>query len=207
MVLFNETDDASVGADTVTVHLAVLPLCVKTVMVVVPTALATISPSVFTVATEGLLELHAMVLSVVFAGLTVATNDVVSPTAIEWVVLSNEIEVATTGDTVTVQLAVLPLLVVAVMVAVPAEIAETEPLAFTVATEGLLELHVMVLSVVFDGLTVAAKEVVSPTNIAWVVLFKDTDVAAIGKTVTVIEVACCPCGVLIVTVATPGLLA
>ena len=50
--------------------------------------------------------------------------------------------------------AVFPFEVFAVMVAVPAETAFTVPFE-TVATPALLEVHVTVLSVAFDGATVA----------------------------------------------------
>lgn len=59
-------------------------------------------------------------------------------------------------DTVTVQAAVfVPLAVEAVIVAVPAAIGVTVPELFTVATLVLLEVHVTVLFVAFDGVTVA----------------------------------------------------
>ena len=60
------------------------------------------------------------------------------------------------GFTVTLQLAVLPLLLLAVMVAVPKPTALTTPLE-TVATEVLLELQVRVLLVALLGETVAVR--------------------------------------------------
>ena len=69
----------------------------------------------------------------------------------------------TFAATVTVQEAALPLEEVAVMVADPADIAVTLPLASTVATEVSLELHAMDLSVALSGLTVAVMVAVSPS--------------------------------------------
>jgi hypothetical protein len=63
--------------------------------------------------------------------------------------------------TVIVHTALYPLEVLAVMVAVPAEIAVTVPF-LTVATLVSLEVHVTVLLVAFDGRTVAVRELVLP---------------------------------------------
>lgn len=53
-----------------------------------------------------------------------------------------------------------PLLVVAVMTAVPLPIAVTLPFVSTVATAMLLLCHVMVLSVALEGVTVAVRSAV-----------------------------------------------
>ena len=62
------------------------------------------------------------------------------------------------------------------MVAVPSDIAVTIPFD-TVATEVLLLLQVILLSVALLGLIVADKERVSPTSIVSVVLSSDIEVA------------------------------
>ncbi len=66
--------------------------------------------------------------------------------------------------TVTVQLAVFLLLLVAVITAVPAFFAVTFPLLSTAATSALLLLHFTVLSpVAFDGVIVAVNVSLSPS--------------------------------------------
>jgi hypothetical protein len=71
--------------------------------------------------------------------------------------------VYTVYGTVTVQEAVCPLSVVAVITAVPDEIAFTLPFAVTVAIAGLLLFHVIILKSVFFGAIVAFSEAVFPT--------------------------------------------
>ncbi len=82
--------------------------------------------------------------------------------------LFNEMDVANCLKvTVTVPetLRLLPSVVVAVIVAVPAEIAFTLPLLFTVATEVLLDFHATVLLFAYSGVIVAESSSVSPLNI------------------------------------------
>ena len=89
------------------------------------------------------------------------------------------------GFTVTEQLAVLPLLLLAVMVAVPKPTALTTPLE-TVATEVLLELQVRVLLVALLGENVAVRVWEEPVPVKLrLVLFRLTPVTAMGFTVTV----------------------
>ena len=59
--------------------------------------------------------------------------------------------------TVTAQVAVLfdPSAALAVMVALPLDTAVTKPVLLTVATDGLLLLHITLLLVAFSGVTVA----------------------------------------------------
>ena len=92
--------------------------------------------------------------------------------------------------TVTVQLAVLPLFVVAVIVAVPEAFAVTTPLLLTVATDVLLLVQVTVLLVVLEGETVAVKVSVLPTCNVVEVLFKDTLLT--GTTTVTVQVALLP---------------
>ena len=98
----------------------------------------------------------------------------------------------------------VPSFVVAVMVAVPAEIPDTSPLLFTVATDVLLDFHVTVLLVALVGSTVAVNWVVLPSVMIALVLFSDIDVARIGFTVTVhVARKLVPSVVLAVIVAVP----
>ena len=86
--------------------------------------------------------------------------------------------------TVTVQVAVLLFTVVAVIVAVPSATAVTLPLEETVATEVLFDFHVTVLSVAFEGATVAVSVDVPPTSRLSDVLLSVTPV---GLTVEDVE--------------------
>ena len=143
-------------------------------------------PSEETVATLVLRELHVTVLLVALLGITLAVSLTVPfrPYRVEvsgvalmpvgWMVF-----------TVTEQLAVLPLLLLAVMVAVPKPTALTTPLE-TVATEVLLELQVRVLLVALLGETVAVRVWEEPVPVKLrLVLFRLTPVTAMGFTVTV----------------------
>ena len=114
-------------------------------------------PSEETVATLVLLELHVTALLVALLGITLAVSLTVPfrPYRVEVSGVAL-MPVGWMGFTVTLQLAVLPLLLLAVMVAVPKPTALTTPLE-TVATEVLLELHVTVLLVALLGETVAVR--------------------------------------------------
>ena len=68
-------------------------------------------------------------------------------------------------DTLTTQLATLPLDAVAVMIAVPLVRAVTFPFSSTVATASSELCHTMLLSVASNGATVATRVFVSPTAI------------------------------------------
>ena len=70
------------------------------------------------------------------------------------------------------------LLVLAVIVAVPSDIAVTIPFD-TVATEVLLLLQVTLLSVALLGLIIADRESVSPTSIVSFVILRLTEFTAI----------------------------
>ncbi len=147
---------------TVTVAVAVLPLEVFAVMVAVPSETAvTVPPETF--ATLSLLDVHVTVLSVAFAGVTVAVKVSVLP--VVRVRLDGEIVTPVASMilsffvTVTFTVAVLPLLVVAVMVAVPIEIPFITP-PDTVATLSLLDVHLTLLFVALEGVTVAFTVVV-----------------------------------------------
>lgn len=134
----------------------------RAVIVASPIEMAVTLPLASTVATVGLLEDQLIVLSVASAGRTVADSVSFSPAfrcAADWLRI---MLVAGVGTTVTVQVAVtLPQR--AVIVAEPREIAVTVPLELTVATAGLLDVQVTVLSVASAGITVASRVTVSPT--------------------------------------------
>ena len=116
------------------------------------------TPNEFTVATDVFAEDHATVLMVALDGKTVAINCLVEPVL---TVVVGEILTDTTGTVmVIVHVAVkLPLSVVALITALPAETAVTSPDELTLALVEL-ELHITVLSVALDGITVAVNAIV-----------------------------------------------
>ena len=152
---------------TVTVQLALFPLLLVAVITAVPAFFAVTFPLLSTAATSALLLLHFTVLSpVAFDGVIVAVNVSLSPSVKLVVLLLRLIPVMAISFcfTVTVQPAVFPLLLVAVITAVPAFFAVTFPLLSTAATASLLLLHFTVLSpVAFDGVIVAVNVSLSPS--------------------------------------------
>ena len=152
---------------TVTVQLAVFLLLLVAVITAVPAFFAVTFPLLSTAATSALLLLHFTVLSpVAFDGVIVAVNVSLSPSVKLVVLLLRLIPVMAISFcfTVTVQPAVFPLLLVAVITAVPAFFAVTFPLLSTAATAPLLLLHFTVLSpVAFDGVIVAVNVSLSPS--------------------------------------------
>ena len=162
-MLFSSKSDtgSTTGILTVTAHLAVRsdPSAVVALMVAAPLATAVTTPTLLTVATAVLLLVQVTSIWVALAGVTVAVSVSVWLAALnEWDVLFRVMPVAGTGiETVTVQVAerFVPSAVVAVMVAVPVATAVTTPVELTVATLVLLLVHVTLLLVAFDGVTVA----------------------------------------------------
>jgi len=128
------------------------------------------------------------------------------------VTLFNITEIPPPPVTITVQVAVfLPSSVVTVIVAVPDETAVTTP-PITVATAGLLEVHVTVLLVALPGATVAVRVSVFPGDILVLGLFNDTPVTGTvtkspAVTVTVQVAVLLPSAVVTVIVAVPAALA
>ena len=118
-----------------------------------------------TVATAVLLEVHVTDLSVAFDGATVV---VIVPELPSVRVSADGLTVIPVGwitvtvpfSTLTVTVAVLPLFEVALIVAVPSATPVITPLE-TFATLSLLEVHLRVLFVAFDGATVALTVAVS----------------------------------------------
>ena len=169
--------------ETTTMHLAVLSPALA-VMVAVPFLTAFTLPSV-TVAMASLEEVHVTVLSVALSGLTVAVRVSSPPTVKDMEDLSRVMEVTSTKPflTVTLQVAVLsPAL--AVMVAVPSLTAVILP-SSTVATSVLSEVQVTALSVALSGLTVAVREISSPSVISSEVWSREMDVTATNFAFTV----------------------
>ena len=127
---------------TVTLQVAVLPpSLVLTVMVAVPGLPARISP-LSTATTGGSLDVQVTLLSVAFAGVTVAVRVAFSPDFRVSSVLSRLMPVTATVLALTVMVTVAvnpPSLVLTVMVAVPGATAVTIPVLDTVATEVSLE--------------------------------------------------------------------
>jgi hypothetical protein len=119
-----------------------LPSTVVTVMVVVPAAMPVTKPLALTVAMPGRELVQVTFLLVALSGATVAVSCWVPFTATDADVGLTLTPVTATEPDVTVMVLVavlLPSAVVTVMVAEPAEIPVTNPLALTVAT-AVLEL-------------------------------------------------------------------
>ena len=172
---------AGTAALTVTVHVAVLPLPVVAVIVAVPLPTAVTLPFA-TVATDWAELVHVTDLSVALLGKTVAVSVSLSPISKVRAVLLSDTEVTSmisgAGSlTVTVQVALFPLLVAAVTVAVPLPTAVTLPSA-TVATDCMELVHVTDLSVALLGKTVAVSVSLSPTSNVKEVLLNDTEVTS-----------------------------
>jgi hypothetical protein len=170
--------------ETVTEQVAVLlPSCVVTVMVAVPSATAvTVAdrPLPDTDATELLLLDHVTFLFVALLGAMVAVRLSVAPTLRLEEFLLRVTPVTETGVdvTVTAQVAVLPpSWVVAVMLASPAATPMTVPL-LTCATAVLLLFHVTFLLVALLGAMMAVRLSVPPMAMLVEVLFRDTPVTA-----------------------------
>ena len=149
------------------------PSAVVTVIVAVP-ADSTLTTPLLTVATLLSLVDQVTERSVAFEGLTVAVRVTVSPTAAEAVFLSKETDVTLIvgSPTVMVQVAVLPLLEVAVMTAVPKDTPVTVPF-FTAATLESLVDHSRVLIPALDGLKFTSSSYSSPMPMAFAFSSKD----------------------------------
>ena len=133
-----------------------------------------------------------------------ATSVAAPPFVRESVVRSSVMDVIEMGVTVTEHVAVFePSTVVTVMVEDPSFTAVTLPFTSTVATVVLLEDQVTVLSVAFEGDTVAVKVSVPPMTSVIDVLFKLTLVTVTGFTVTTHCADIPPAVAAIVAVPTP----
>ena len=170
---------------TVTATVAVRPLLVAAVMVAFPAAIAVILPF-DTVATDVSEDVQVTVLSVASEGSIVAVAVVLLPSRRFAVLLESTIEVTGMGAgvTVTATEAVLPLVELAVIVAVPAAFAVILPFE-TEATAVLEEDHVIVLSVAFEGATVAVTVADLPASSSSDVSESVTEVTSITGAFTV----------------------
>ena len=153
---------------TVTAQLAVFaPSEVVTVIVAVPAEIGVTTPPAETVATAALLELQPTPEFVALVGLSVAVKVPVAPPAVSDRLVGLTVTPVTAtvaAATVTAQLAVFaPSEVVTVIIAVPAEMPVTLPLALTVATDGLLEARATPVLVAPFGEIVHDKLEESPT--------------------------------------------
>jgi len=196
------------GNVTVTVHVAVLLLsAVVTVMTAVPALTAVTFPLASTAATALLPEVHVTALFVAFEGLMVAVRVSVPLTNRLKVFLLSDTLLTWTLFTVTLHVAVLlPSAVLTVIVAVPAFSPVTSPPELTLATPSLFDVHVTVLLVAFEGLTVAVRVDVLPTFKVIELLLRLTPVTG-TVTVTVQVAVLLLSAVVTVIVAVPALTA
>ena len=166
-------------------QVAVFPLDVEAVMVAFPAETAVTAavvdevPSTF--ATFSFEDVHVTLLSAASAGRTVAVRLRVSSAVSSALVLSRLTDSAsiTLSFTVTVQVAVFPLDVEAVMVAFPAETAVTaavvDEVPSTFATFSFEDVHVTLLSAASAGRTVAVRLRVSSAVSSALVCVSVTD--------------------------------
>jgi hypothetical protein len=162
-----------------------------------------------TEATAGLEVVHVTVLVVALSGDTVAVKLTLEPIAL---VVTVRFNLTLVGITATVILllddTLLPSVALAVMVTEPALTPVTTPVvAFTVAYEVLLLLHVTVLMVAFVGAMVAERVVVAPTpTVMAVVGVMVMAVTKTGLTVTLLVAVTPPASAaLAVMVTVPAL--
>ena len=94
-----------------------------------------------------------------------------------------------------------------VIVALPASFAVTTPFELTVATFGLLDVHLTLLSVVFEGITVALRVADLPITSVRLLLLRLTDEGLTFLTVTVHLPVLPPSTDVHVIVTLPGLIA
>ena len=154
-------------------------------MVAVPSRLAVTVPPLLTVATLVLEEDQVTLSLVASLGFTVAVRRPVVPSARLMVDLLRETPVTSTGAgvTVTLQVALTPLAVVAVMVAEPFFTAVTLPLS-TVATLVLEDFQVTLVTVASAGEGVTVRVEVLPSSSVRLVWFMVSLVAGTTFMVT-----------------------
>ena len=175
-------------------------------IIAVPAPTAVTRPLASTVATVLSLLLHITFRLEALAGVTVAVRLRVAacPASIWAAFVFNVMPVTGIGATVMVLVAVCPpSCVVTVMVAVPTDTAVTTPLVFTVATAGLLLLHIRLRLVALAGVMLAASDAVSPATMVKAGGFSVTPVTVMGVTVTTQLAVCEPSCVVAVIIAVP----
>ena len=163
----------SVFTETVTTHSA-KQVPDLAVIVALPDLWAVILPF-DTEAMASSEDVQTTALSVALSGCMVAVRVSVSPTCIDKLALSNEIDVTAMifAEILTLQVADFPP-ALAVIVAMPSLRAVTVP-EFTLATEALDDAHVTPSYSASLGRTVATRLKVSPSTISTVAVFNDTD--------------------------------
>ena len=194
--------DSSSTGRTVTTHVASSPFDVVAFMLAVPTPFAVTVPSVDTVATSSLSEVHDIVLSsVVSTGLYVTSNFSVPPHKID--VLSF-IDIEFNGIiTFTLHVAVIPFDAVAVITVSPSPTAVTTP-STTVATDVSVDDHFIVLSTsVSVGLNTTSNVNCSERFIVFSVTLSLNDIPFKGTPTVTEHFASIPFAVLAVIVALP----
>ena len=140
---------------TAQVSLIFVPSAVA-VIVAVPLPFAVTLPSWSTVAAFSLSDVHVTFLFVTFDGVNVTVSFDILLYCNDNACASSLIPVIALFVTVTMQVSVKPpSAVITVIVAVPRAFAVTSPLALTIATAVLLDVHVINLFVAFGGVTVA----------------------------------------------------
>ena len=176
------------NALTVNVHVAVNPpSSVVAVMSLVPAAIAVILPLASIVATDGVPDVQVTFLFVAATGRTVLNMEYISPTFSDRLNGYN-MTLATGIDnalTVTIHISVNPPSTVsAMMTLVPSDNAVTLPSASTIATDGILDVHVTFLFVAYEGSTAATSVLVPPIPRFRVCQFRDMPLTEAAVTVT-----------------------
>lgn len=196
--LFKLTEVA-LGVVTVIRHLAESPVAFLAVITAVPAFIPLTVPSE-TVAME-----ESDVAQVTSwsdpAGLIVAANDKVESISTQAVVSESVMEVGLTPFTKTVQEAVIPLTEVAVIVALPLDLAATVPLE-TLATDES-EVDQTIVGSAFVGVTRAESVSVSSFHSSALVRFSEIDETS-GRVTVTSQVAVLPFSVVAVIFAVPG---
>ena len=176
---------APIFSATVTAQLAVFPWStVVTVTLAEPALMALTTPSADTVATASLSLVQVTSLFVALSGVIVASRVNSSPSERDNEVLLRAIPVRLMAFSFTEisHFAFTPLSSdVAVMKAVPTEIASTIPSGVTVATDSLLLLHLIFLFVALSGEIVASSEPWSPTVNSKVLLEREMELTRISS--------------------------
>src|SRR5690606_16214421 len=179
---------AIVFAVTVTLVVAVvLPSFVEAVITVLPAFNAFTSPLESTNAIVAALLFHSKVLSVAFAGRTVAVMVLEDPTVRESSVGFKVIDLTSTVLAVTVTFALadnLPSFVETVISVSPGPTASTSPVAETLATFVSPLFQVTSFSLASSGVVVATKVSLSPTSKSISDLSSFNSAASIGVTST-----------------------
>lgn len=170
---------------TLILHVAESPLIVVAVIVASPIETAVTRPFSLTFAILVASLSQNTNLLVVVSGKMEAVSCTVSFALNMAEFLSSEIKAGEVEITVTMQFAVFPLVVVALIDVCPKECAVISPSISTVATVSSEELHFIVLSVVFTGVNETLSLDFSETFKLISVGYSEIEVASIGIALTV----------------------